>query len=91
MPRRIGVPQRIPEYIRVPIQRLRIPRLRHDRVRLDEPPQRRVIAPRAVIIEPQPDLAALTRELPVGGQLAVAPARLAVGVNVIKIRELAQT
>ena len=48
MPTRIRVPQRIVQDIAIPVQALRIPRLRHNRVRLQEPP-RQLVVPAAIV------------------------------------------
>ncbi len=68
MPAGIRIPERIVERIRVPIQALRIPRVRHERIRLQEPPQRGIILPRAVVVETQGRLLPLASETAVGRQ-----------------------
>ncbi len=55
-PRRICEPDRIIQRIAVPIQALRIPRLRHDRIRTGEPSQRRVVVSGIVEIQPTRDV-----------------------------------
>ena len=51
MPTRIGVLDRVIEGVGVPIIALRIFWLRDDGIRLDEPPQPRLIIPRIVIVQ----------------------------------------
>mgnify|MGYP007070675459 CR=1 FL=1 len=68
MSTRIRIPERIVERIRVPIEALRIPRVRHERIRLQEPSQRGIVLPRAVVVEAQAGLLPLAGEAPVGGQ-----------------------
>ncbi len=60
MASRVDQSQRIPQYIRVPIEALRIPRFRHEGIRLQEPPQRGIVWPRAVVVEAQAGLLMLT-------------------------------
>ncbi len=54
--------QRIVSDVTVAIQSLRIPGLRHHRIRAHKPPQRRVIIPRAIIHQPRARIASLPRE-----------------------------
>ena len=68
MSRRIRIPERIVERVRIPIQALRIPRVRHERIRLQEPSQRGSVRPRTVVVAAQGRLLPLTGEAPVGGQ-----------------------
>lgn len=58
MSRGIGVSQWIIEGVAVAVKRLRIARLRHDGIRLDEPAERAIILARAVEVQPaiQPPL-----------------------------------
>jgi len=59
MPRGVGVLQRVVGNVRIPIQRLRVARLRHHRVRADEPSQRRVVVAGTVVVEGQGGVPAL--------------------------------
>jgi len=68
MSRRIRIPERIVERVRIPIQALRIPRVRHERIRLQEPSQRGIVRSRAVVVEAQASLLPLAGEAPIGGQ-----------------------
>jgi len=81
VPRRIHEAQRIVGRIAVPIQALRIPRLRHDRIRTDEPPADRIIPACAIIQQPRSAVPPLTREAcpePVEGMKVVGVAPKAV-------------
>ncbi len=64
MPARVRIPHRIVAHIAVPVQALRVARIGHDGVRLDEAPERRVIV--AGIVEVQADgvVATLARNEP---------------------------
>jgi hypothetical protein len=73
MSRRIRILQRIVEHIRVPIQRLRLARPRHHRIRAHEPPKQRVVITGVVIIQPNPRFLALPGELEIGGRRAALP------------------
>jgi len=42
---RTGVPQRIVEAVAIPVETLRIGRVRHNGVRADEPPYRGIVIP----------------------------------------------
>jgi len=66
--RRIRIPERIVERIRIPIEALRIPRFRHERIRLQEPSQRGIVLPRAVVVKAQGGLLPLAGEAPIRGQ-----------------------
>ena len=44
----------------IPIEALPIPRVRHECIRLQEPPQRGIVWPRAVVVEAQAGLLMLT-------------------------------
>ena len=68
MPTGIRIPERIVERIRVPIQALRIPRVQHEGIRLQEPSQRGIVLPRAVVVETQGRLLPLASETAVGRQ-----------------------
>ena len=68
MSRRIRIPQRVSEDVRVPVEALRIPRIGDERIRLQEPSQRGIVRPRAVVVEAQAGLLPLAGEAPVGGQ-----------------------
>ena len=68
MSRRIRIPERIVERVRIPIQALRIRRIGDERIRLQEPSQRGSVRPRAVVVEAQGRLLPLAGEAPVGGQ-----------------------
>jgi len=68
MPAGIRIPERIVERIRIPIQALRIPWVRHERIRLQEPSQGGIILPRAIVVEAQGRLLPLAGEAPVGRQ-----------------------
>jgi len=48
MPCRIHILDRIIHYIRVPIQRLRVVYIRHNRIGLRKPPNVRIVIPRVV-------------------------------------------
>ena len=61
--RRVCVAQGVVVNVRVPVQRLRIPRLRHQRVRADEPPQGRVVVAGTVVVEGQGGVPALRDEI----------------------------
>ncbi len=63
MPTGIRIPEWIVERIRIPIEALRIPRVRHEGIRLQEPSQRGIILPRAVVVEAQGRLLPLAGEL----------------------------
>jgi hypothetical protein len=63
MPRRVRVLQRIVEHIRIPIQRLRVARARHNGIRAHEAPKQRVVITGVVIIQPNPRFLALPGEL----------------------------
>jgi hypothetical protein len=65
MPAGIGVAQRVVVDIRIPVQRLRVPGLRHQRVGLEEATQDGIIEARPVIIQAQ------IRLLPLAGEAAV--------------------
>jgi hypothetical protein len=79
MPTRIIIPQRIVPGIGIPIQRLRIPRLRHHRIRTDEAPQLWVVVAGVVVHQRKAPLGPLTGKGEVGDQGAGDPALLAVG------------
>ncbi len=89
MSRRIGEPDSIIQRIAVPIQALRIPRLRHDRIRTDEPPDDRIIPSGVVEQQTAAAVLALTGEVVAGRRRAsdVTPsapgviAQLGVGVE----------
>ncbi len=68
MPAGIRIPERIVDDVCIPIEALRIPWVRHERIRLQEPSQRGIILPRAVVVEAQAGLLPLAGEAPVGGQ-----------------------
>jgi hypothetical protein len=51
VPRRIDVPERIPQDIRVPVERLGIPRAGHNRIRAEEASQRGSLESRAIVIQ----------------------------------------
>ena len=51
MPRRISIVNRIIVAVRILVQALRIRWLRNNRIRLREPPQLRIVIPRAVVVE----------------------------------------
>ncbi len=82
VPGNIPIPQRIVECVRVPIEALRIPRFRHEGIRLQEPSQGGIILPRAVVVETQGRLLPLAGEAPIGGQAGPCQAgpRHAVGI-----------
>jgi hypothetical protein len=62
----IGVPQWVVVDIRIAVQRLRIPRLRHHRIRTDEPPQPRMVVAGPVVVETQSEVPALADETAIG-------------------------
>jgi hypothetical protein len=70
MPTRIHILQRIVEHIRVAIQRLRLARARHHRIRAHEAPQQWVVITRVVIVQPNPRFLPLPREAEIGGRRA---------------------
>jgi hypothetical protein len=70
VPAGIGVAQGVVVDIRIPVQRLRVPGLRHDGIRLQETAQGRVIEARPVIIQAQALLPPLAGEAAVGGEEA---------------------
>ena len=72
----IGVAQRVVVDIRIPVQRLGIPRLGHQRVGLEEATQGRIVEPSPVIIQAQPRLPPLAGEAAVGGEEAGLPGKL---------------
>ena len=65
MPAGIGVAQWVVVNIRIPVQRLRVPRLRHQRVGLEEAAQGGVVEAGSVIVEPE------GRFPPLAGEAAV--------------------
>jgi len=67
MPRGVRVAQGVVVDIRIPVQRLRVPRLRHQGVRLQEATERGIIKAGLVIVEAQPRLPPLAGEAAVGG------------------------
>ena len=71
--------ERIPDDEGVAIKRLRLPRLRHDGIRADEPPQRRVVVAGPVVVQPRALVQPLAGELVGGGRGAVGVAGLAPG------------
>jgi len=75
MPRGVGVLQRVVQHVRVPVQRLRVARLRHHRIRLHKPPQRRVVPSGIVKVQPYCTLFTLPGE----GVLLVATDKGVVG------------
>ncbi len=83
MPGRVRIAQRVPKNVRVTIERLRIGRTRHNRVRTEEPPQLRRIEPCPIVIDPQPRQLALTREQLIRVHCSGREARLAVGIEPI--------
>ena len=62
MPAGVGVPHRVVAHVRIPVQALRIPRLRHQRVRLDEAPYRRVVVAGVVVVQLDDPIPPLTGE-----------------------------
>ena len=81
MPTRIRIPQRIIPGIAVPIEPPRTPRLRHNRIRRDKPPQRGRIVPRVIVIQAEASLVPLRGKAEVGGGGGgVGPTLLPVGV-----------
>ncbi len=66
--------------IAVPIQALRIPRLRHDRVRANEPPHHRIIPACAIIQQPRSAVPPLPREVEGRRRRARRVTRRAVGI-----------
>ncbi len=62
MPAGVRVPHRVVAYVRVPVQVLRVPRLRYDGVRLDEAAEGRVVPPRVVVVQPDDPVPPLARE-----------------------------
>jgi hypothetical protein len=72
----IGIPQRVVVDIRIPVQRLRVPRLRHQGVGLEEAAQGGVVEAGVVIIQAQALLPPLAGEAAVGGEEAGLPSKL---------------
>jgi hypothetical protein len=64
----IGVAQWVVVNIRIPVQRLRVPGLGHDGIRLQEAAQRGVIKARPVVIQAEGRLPPLAGEAAVGGE-----------------------
>jgi hypothetical protein len=62
MPAGVGVAQGVVVDIRIPVQRLRVPGLRHHGVGLQEATQGRVIEARLVVIQPEGRLPPLPGE-----------------------------
>jgi hypothetical protein len=54
VPAGVGVFQRIVVNVSIPVQRLRVPGLRHQRIRLQEATQGRVIEARPIVIQARP-------------------------------------
>jgi hypothetical protein len=79
MPARIRVPHRVIQHIAIPVQRLRIPRLRHNRVRLHEAPQGRIVPSRVVRVQANGSLFPLPGKAIRRGRRAPRVARLAPG------------
>jgi len=50
-PTRVRVPQRVVVHVRIPVEALRLPRLRHNRIRLDEAGDGGIIPPGAVMVQ----------------------------------------
>ena len=80
IPTRIRILQRIPPRIQEAVVVDRHSRVRHERVRRDERPQRRVVIARIVVQQPRPVLL-LPRERPVRVQGSPRTALRAVGVG----------
>jgi hypothetical protein len=72
MPASIHIAQGIVVNIRIPVQRLRVPRLGHDGIRLQEAAQGRVIEARPIVIQAQPRLPPLPGEAAVGGESPIS-------------------
>ena len=70
----IIIDQRIIVDISIPVETLRIPRIGHNRIRLDKPSQRRVVPSSAIVVESQPRFCALARVFVTGQRLAAAVA-----------------
>jgi hypothetical protein len=68
----VGVAQGVVVDIRIPVQRLRVPRLGHDGIRLEEATQGGVIEARLVIVEPEGSLPPLPGEAAVGGESPIS-------------------
>ena len=62
MPARVRVPHGVVVHVRIAVQALRVPRLRHDGVRLDEAPYRRVVVARVVVVQLDDPIPPLARE-----------------------------
>jgi len=76
----VGVFERVVEHVGVAVEGLGVARLRHHRIRADEPAQGGVVEAGAVIIQPYCTLPALACKAVVGGQGGVGGAASAVGV-----------
>ncbi len=64
MPARIRIPHRIIAHIAVPVQALRVARVRHDGVGLDEAPERGVVVAGVVEVQADGVIVALARNRP---------------------------
>ena len=50
-PTRVRVPQRVVVHVRIPVEALRLPRLRHNRIRLDEAGEDWVVVAGVVVVQ----------------------------------------
>ena len=68
---RVIVQNRVVSSVSVAIEELGVGGIRHNRIRADEPPQRRVVPAGVIVVQPRPLLPPLPGEAAVGGQRAV--------------------
>ncbi len=87
MSRRVYVPERVPKHVRESIERLRVLRRRHNRIRAGEAAQAGVVVARPHVDQPQVGMAALAGEAQVGWEGARAPAKPAVGQEALLGRD----
>ena len=64
----------------ITVQPLRVPRLRHNRIRLDEAPYRRVVVARVVVVQPNDPIPPLAGETVGRGHAPPTAPRLPIGI-----------
>ena len=79
MPAWIVQTNRIIERVRIPIERLRISEIRHNRIRRHKPPNRAVVIPRVVVEQPKA-IESLGGEGEIAWRCAILPVRRAKGI-----------